>query len=91
MLPGSQAGFRKDRAIIDNIFVLNHLVQRERIKDKGDKKVYAVFVDWEAAFDNVDREKLWDIMEDKGVDEGLIKRIKEIYKETTVTIRMKDG
>lgn len=32
MVPESQAGFRSGRATIDNSFVLNHLMQRERKK-----------------------------------------------------------
>lgn len=53
VLPESQAGFRKERSTIDNIFVLNHLVQRERLeKDKEGRKkeegnIYALFVDVE--------------------------------------------
>jgi len=91
MLPESQAGFRKGRSTIDNIFVLNHIVQRENLKRKEEKKVYAVFIDLKAAFDNVDRERLWRIMEEKGVNRGLIKRIESLYKETDTRIRTKDG
>lgn len=41
---------------MDNIFILKYVVQKEGWKD--DKKVYAVFLDLKAAFDNIDREKL---------------------------------
>lgn len=58
MLPESQVGFRKGRSIVDNIFVLNHIIQREKMKVKEENKMYALFVDLKAAFDNVDREKL---------------------------------
>lgn len=57
ILPESQDGFRKGRFTIDNIFILNHLVQREG--GKKEAKVYALFVDLKAAFDNVQREVLW--------------------------------
>lgn len=50
LLPESQGGFRRERRTLDNILVLNHLVQRER--NKKDKKIYAMFVDFKAAFDN---------------------------------------
>jgi len=56
MIPESQAGFRKGRSTIDNIFALNHLIQRERMRSKEeDRKIYALFVDLKAAFDKVDR------------------------------------
>lgn len=51
---------------MDNIFVLNHIVQRKKAKDNKDVKVFALFVDLKVAFDNVNREKLWKIMEEKG-------------------------
>lgn len=65
IIPESQGGFRRSRGTIDNIFVLSHLIQRE--KKKKDRKVYAAFVDIKAAFDKVDRKRLWEIMKEKGV------------------------
>lgn len=53
ILPESQAGFRKGRSTIDNIFILNHLVQREKRKVGKEAKIYALFVDLKAVFDNV--------------------------------------
>lgn len=66
MLSESQAGFRKGRSTIDNIFVLDHLIQGEKQK-KGKEKIYALFVNLKAIFDNIDRGKLWEILEEKGV------------------------
>lgn len=59
LLPKSQKGFRVKRSTIDNIFILNHLSQRKKVKK--DKKLYTAFVDLSAAFDNVDWEKLWKV------------------------------
>ncbi|XP_020285268.1 golgin subfamily A member 6-like protein 6 [Pseudomyrmex gracilis] len=87
LLPESQAGFRKEKSTLDNIYVLNHVVQREKEKERGERKVHALFIDLKAAFDNVDRKKLWKILEKKGISEGLIKRMKNIYAETEVMIR----
>lgn len=88
LLPESQGGFRKGRGTMDNIFILNHVVQREKYKGE---KVYALFVDLKAAFDNVDRNKLWRILKDKRIEEQLISRIRSLYKETRVAIRIKEG
>lgn len=65
--------------------MLNHLCQRE--KRRKERKIYAAFVNLSAAFDNVNREKLWEILERKGVKGNVIKRLKKIYKETRSTIR----
>lgn len=81
LLPESQNGFRRGRGIMENIFILSHLIQREKRKKK-ENKVYAVFIDLKAAFDKVDRGLLWDTLEEKGVDKELIKRIKKIYEDT---------
>ncbi|XP_024894202.1 uncharacterized protein LOC112468991 [Temnothorax curvispinosus] len=59
LLPESQAGFRKGRSTMDNIFVLDHLTHREDKVGKKDK-VYAFFVDLKAAFDNVERSAVED-------------------------------
>jgi len=91
LLPENQAGFRKGRSTMDNIFILNHIVQREKVKERGENKVYALFIDLKAAFDNVDRKKLWEILEDKGLGSILINRIKGIYEETEMAIRTKEG
>jgi len=58
LLRETQAGFRKGRSTLDNIFVLSHVAQREKNKEGRDRKVYAFFADLRAAFDNVDRNTL---------------------------------
>ena len=46
------------------------------------KKLIALFVDLKAAFDSADREKLWEAMEKRGISEGMIRKIKRMYRET---------
>jgi len=48
MIPDGQAGFRKGRATMDNIFVLNHVMQREKRKEGEEGKIYMFFVDLRA-------------------------------------------
>lgn len=43
--------------------MLNHIVQRQR--KRADRKVYALFVDLKAVFDNINRKKLCEILEAK--------------------------
>lgn len=86
VLPESQAGFRRGRSAIDNIYTLNWLVERE-IKKKGGK-LYAFFADLRSAFDMLDREKLWKVMEKKGVDKELTEKIKEVYEETVCSVKV---
>lgn len=88
LMPESQSGFRKGRGTMDNVFVLNHLVQRAKRGEK--KKVYALFVDLKAVFDK-DRGKLWKVMEEMKINKDLRERIQGLYEETRSTIRTKDG
>jgi len=59
-VPESQAGFRKGRSTIDNIMILYHIMQREKRKGGKNGKVYMMFADLKAAFDNMDRDILWE-------------------------------
>lgn len=89
LLPENQCGFRKERSNLENVFILSHLVQRE--KKKKEDKVYAVFIDLKTAFDKVDREILWRTLEGKRIDKEVIWKIKKIYEGTEATIRTEDG
>jgi len=40
MISESQARFRKGRSTLDNVFVLNHVMQREKRQGREDSKVY---------------------------------------------------
>jgi len=52
LIPKSQTGFRKGRSTL-NIFILNHVMQREKKHGRKDGKVYLFFVDLKAAFDKM--------------------------------------
>lgn len=52
MLPEGQAGFRKGRGVMDNIYTLNYVMKREIARGN---KVVATFVNSKTAFDSVDR------------------------------------
>lgn len=67
-----QAGFRKNRSTMDNIYILNYAVEKEISKKEG--KVYAFFVDLKAAFDIINKEKLRIIMKRKEINRHLIKK-----------------
>jgi len=40
MIAESQAGFRKGRSTLDNVFVLNHVMQRKKIRRGKWKNIY---------------------------------------------------
>lgn len=83
LLPETQAGFRIGRCTIDNIYILNALAQKS-INKRG--KLYTLFIDLKAAFDTINREQLWKIMERLKISRYLINCIKEIYRVTPLTV-----
>lgn len=47
-----------------------------------------LFVDFKAAFDMVDRKELCEVMRRRGISEGLVKRCKEVLRETSSRVRV---
>lgn len=86
ILPESQAGFREGRGTIDHVYTLNYIVEK-RIQKQGGKTI-AFFADCTAAFDTIDREILWKILEENKVNKYLIKRCQEVYEETINVVRV---
>lgn len=82
----TQFGFRKGKGSIDCIKIVKHVIGRRIAKKKG--KMYMFFVDLKAAFDNVDREKLWEVLRKRKINEELIEKIKELYRETSCRVRV---
>jgi len=89
IIPEGQAGFRKGRSTTDNIYVLNYAIEKEIRQKAG--KAYIFFADLKAAFDNVNRSKLFEMMKQYNLNEILIARIEEIYKKTTNIIKSEEG
>lgn len=53
-------------------------------------KLYAAFAYLKAAFDTVNRAKLWKVMEEARTAKYLVARIKELYTETSANVRVGD-
>jgi len=81
LVPENQAGFKKGRATIDNVFILNLNVQREKRQEGEDGKIYMMFVDLKVAFDKVKRKILWRELRRLRVSEKLVRRAEKIYEE----------
>ena len=77
-LRDEQAGFRKERSCCDQIATLRIIVEQTLEWNTG---LYVVFVDFEKAFDSVDREVLWKILRHYGVPEKIVRMIKVFYND----------
>ena len=77
-IPEEQAGFRKKYSTIDHIFTLTSMINKCLYSNKR-RKLYIAFVDYEKAFDLVDRDRLWTILEKLKASTKLINMLKGMY------------
>ena len=88
LLSEAQVGFRKGRGCTDTIFALRQL--SEKIIEYN-KELNLVFVDQEKAFDRVNRNKLWETLEEYNVRGQLLDNIRAIYTNSMSAVRTQDG
>ena len=72
-LPDVQAGFRKGRGIRDQIANICRIMEKAR---EFQKNIYFCFIDYAKAFDCVDHNKLWKILNDFNSDNLIFKSLK---------------
>ena len=73
-----QAGFCKDRSCTDQIATLRIIVEQSM---EWDSSLYINFVDYEKAFDSLDRDTLWKLLQHNGIPEKFISLIRNNYKD----------
>uniref|UniRef100_A0A1Y1LYJ1 Reverse transcriptase domain-containing protein n=1 Tax=Photinus pyralis TaxID=7054 RepID=A0A1Y1LYJ1_PHOPY len=84
VLPDEQAGFRKGRGCSENIFILNAAVSINTAPKSS--YLYAIFVDFQKAFDTINHSKLWNKLHAIGISSKIIRTVKAIYEKTKITI-----
>ena len=76
-LRDQQAGFRKERSCTDQIATLRIIVEQSL---EWNSPLYINFIDYEKAFDSVDRNTLWKLLRHYGVPQKLTDIIKASYE-----------
>ena len=71
-----QAGFRKGRGCIDQIFTIRNIIEQCL---EWNSPLYINFIDFQKAFDSLHRDTLWNILQSYGVPGKLIALIKLFY------------
>jgi Reverse transcriptase (RNA-dependent DNA polymerase)/Endonuclease-reverse transcriptase len=79
-----QNGFRTGRRGDDNIFMLTSCIEMARKRDQG---LVCAFLDASRAYDRVDRDKLWSILDDLGMNQAWIKMIRLLYLDNSVIVQ----
>ena len=73
-----QAGFRRGRGTVNQIFILRNILEQV---NEWNATIYIHFIDFEKAFDSIHRDSLWIIMKQFGIPEKIIGMVKALYKD----------
>ena len=87
-LPDVQAEFRKDRGNRDQIANICWITEKAR---EFQKRIYFCLVDYAKAFDCVDHNKLWEILQEMGIPDHLICLLRNLYAGQEATVRTGHG
>ena len=75
-LPNVQAGFRNGRGTRDQIDNICWIIKKAR---EFQKNIYFCFIDYAKAFDSVDHNKLWKILQGMGISGHLTCLLRNLY------------
>ena len=84
----TQAGFWANRGTSDQLSIFNYIVKK--CLSQG-KKLYCCFVDFEKAFDTVDREVLWAVLANIGVRGQFLKCLQSLHGVDSAAVRTAQG
>ena len=86
--PDVQAGFRKVRGTRDQIANICWIMEKVR---EFPKNIYFCFIDYAKAFDCVDHQKLWEILQEMGIPDHLTCLLRNLCAGQEATIRTGHG
>ncbi|CAH8605478.1 unnamed protein product [Heterobilharzia americana] len=78
-----QAGFRKYKSCADQIATLRIIIEQSI---EWQSALYLNFIDFEKAFDSVDREVIWKLLQYYGVPQTFIRLIQQLYEDATCQV-----
>ena len=83
-----QSGFRKGRGTRDQIAYICWIIKKGR---EFQKNIYFCFIDYAKAFDCVDHNKRWKILQEMGIPDHLIYLLRNLYTGQETTVRTGHG
>ena len=87
-IPDVQAGFRKGRRTRDQMVNVLWIIEKAR---EFQKNIYFCFIDYAEAFDCVDHNKLWKILQEMGIPDHLTCLLRNLYACQEATVRTWHG
>ena len=79
-----QSGFRKGRIIRDQVANICWIIEKAR---EFHKNMYVCFIDYAKAFDCVDHNQLWEILQEMGIPDHLTCLLRNLYAGQEATVR----
>ena len=83
-LPDVEAGFRKGRGTRDQIANIRWTIEKAK---EFQKNIYFCFIDYAKAFDCVDHNKLWKILQVMGIPDHLTCLLRNLYVGQEASVR----
>ena len=83
-----QAGYRGGRSTTEQTFILRNIVEQAI---EWNSNLFLCFIDFEKAFDIVNRDTLWKIMRSYGIPSKLIRIIKAMYSQSECAVQTGSG
>ena len=87
-LPDVQVGFRKGRGTRNQIANIRWILERAR---EFKENIYFCFIDYAKAFDCVDHNKLWKILQEMGIPDHLTCLLRNQYAGQKAAVRTRHG
>ena len=87
-LPDVQAGFRKGRGTREKIANIHWIIEKAK---EFRKNICFCFIDYAKAFDYVDHNKLWKILQEMGIPDHLTCLLRNLYAGQEATVRTGHG
>ena len=87
-LPDVQAGFRKASRTREQIVNIRWIIEKAR---EFQKNIYFCFIDYAKAFDCVDHNKLWKILQEMGMPDHLTFLLRNLYADQETTVKTGHG
>ena len=86
--PDVQTGFRKGKGSRDQTANICWITKKAR---EFQKNIYSFFIDYTKAFDCVDHNKLWKILQEMGIPDHLTCLLRNLYTVQEATVRTGHG
>ena len=87
-LPDGQAGFREGRGTRDQIANICWIIKKAT---EFQKNIYFCFIDYDKAFDRVDHNKLWKILQEMAIPDHLTCLLRNLQAGQEATVRTGHG